>query len=85
LKVTASNFSAKQIMQIVTVAAAFKRAFYTRPVRETDEWLWQSSEQFCATMNRLRSVRARESMAGATIGDALSHRPDATLDDLLNN
>jgi hypothetical protein len=25
---------------------------HQRPVRETDEWLWQSSEQFCATMNR---------------------------------
>jgi hypothetical protein len=59
LKVTASNFSAKQIMQIVTVAAAFKRAFYTRPVSETDEWLRQSAEQFCATMDRYAARAAR--------------------------
>ena len=23
-----------------------------RPVRETDEWLWESATEFCATMDR---------------------------------
>jgi hypothetical protein len=26
---------------------------YARPIRETDEWLWESATEFCAALDRL--------------------------------
>jgi hypothetical protein len=34
---------------------------YPRPVRETDEWLWESATEFCAALDRYagRAMRSK--------------------------
>jgi hypothetical protein len=30
---------------------------YRRPVRETDDWLWESATEFCAALDRYEGTR----------------------------